>query len=114
MGGIFDCAPITYGRIYCPICCDTTHFVSWDENRRRDEDAECKECGFQYGYEVVIVEDPVSKVVTEERVPVLDPAILAKAKADMIQEFMLGVQSVHGTRREKEVEHAVQDAANIE
>jgi len=93
---IFDHAPIQFGKIFCPSCVTMMHFVSWDENKRGPEDAECKECGYRFGAEEVRVKGPSGVEIVERR-PILREATLLRARNEHRREFvtsarLLGIQ----------------------
>lgn len=85
--------PVTHGKIYCPQCCTMQWFVSWDEQHRGPEHAECRECGYCYGSAEETVVDPVTHQVSVVRRPILSPDVIEDARRRLRKDLIRDLAS---------------------
>lgn len=78
---------VSFGVHRCPACKEPKEFISWDENLRGPEHAECFDCGYRFGETVTITVDPVTghpKMVSR---PVLTALQVAEARRRLMKDF---------------------------
>lgn len=78
---------VSFGVHRCPACKEPKEFVSWDENLRGPEHAECFDCGYRFGEVAVVAVDPATGHPKVVRKPVLSPVMVADARRRLTKEF---------------------------
>ena len=78
---------VSFGVHRCPSCKEPKEFISWDENLRGAEHAECFDCGYRFGEVVTVVIDPVTGHQAISRKPVLTAAKISESRRRLHREF---------------------------
>lgn len=80
-------ACVSFGVHRCPRCKEPKEFVSWEENLRTPEHAECFDCGYRFGVITDVAIDPKTDRLVITKRPVLKASQVHEARQRMVREF---------------------------